>query len=193
MQFKNLMIDLETFSTRQDAAIATIGAAFFDIETGEIGEKFHFGVHMFTQPLYGHVDPATFSWWLKQPIEAQNRLAAKIGNGLPLAKVLIAFADFICTETYSDEIRVWSNGATFDITILENAYQRHEITVPWRYYNARDVRTIVELGRTLLGFDPKKDLPFQGTQHDALDDAIHQAKYVSAIYQQLQHCVAARA
>jgi len=53
------------------------------------------------------------------------------------------------------------------------------------HYNDRDVRTIVDLGRALLGFDPKKDMPFTGERHNALDDAIHQAKYVSAIYQAL--------
>ncbi|MEL5347214.1 3'-5' exoribonuclease, partial [Serratia nevei] len=48
----------------------------------------------------------------------------------------------------------------------------------------RDVRTIVELGRE-VDFDPKRDMPFDGQRHNALADAIHQAKYVSAIYQRL--------
>ena len=36
-----------------------------------------------------------------------------------------------------------------------------------------------------ISFDPKRDMPFEGTRHSALDDAIHQAKYVSAIWQKL--------
>ncbi|EAW9850355.1 3'-5' exoribonuclease, partial [Salmonella enterica subsp. enterica serovar Kentucky] len=36
-----------------------------------------------------------------------------------------------------------------------------------------------------IGFDPKRDMPFEGTRHNALDDAIHQAKYVSAIWKKL--------
>ncbi|WP_414668948.1 3'-5' exoribonuclease domain-containing protein, partial [Escherichia coli] len=43
---------------------------------------------------------------------------------------------------------------------------------------------IVELGKA-IGFDPKRDMPFKGTRHNALDDAIHQAKYVSAIWKKL--------
>lgn len=35
------------------------------------------------------------------------------------------------------------------------------------------------------GFDPKTDMPFEGTVHNALDDAVHQVKYVSAIWQRL--------
>ncbi|MCV5871650.1 3'-5' exoribonuclease domain-containing protein, partial [Escherichia coli] len=31
----------------------------------------------------------------------------------------------------------------------------------------------------------KRDMPFKGTRHNALDDAIHQAKYVSAIWKKL--------
>ncbi|MCV5899978.1 3'-5' exoribonuclease, partial [Escherichia coli] len=35
------------------------------------------------------------------------------------------------------------------------------------------------------GFAPKMDMPFDGERHNALADARHQAKYVSAIWQKL--------
>ncbi|HEM0000754.1 TPA: 3'-5' exoribonuclease, partial [Escherichia coli] len=47
-----------------------------------------------------------------------------------------------------------------------------------------DVRTIVQLGEA-VGFYAKNMIPFEGTPHNALDDARHQAKYVSAIWQKL--------
>ena len=56
--------------------------------------------------------------------------------------------------------------------------------MPWQWWNDRDVRTVVELGKA-IAFDPKRDMPFEGTRHNALADAIHQAKYVSAIWQKL--------
>lgn len=43
---------------------------------------------------------------------------------------------------------------------------------------------MVEMGKA-IGFDPKRDMPFEGTRHNALADAIHQAQYVSAIWQRL--------
>lgn len=46
------------------------------------------------------------------------------------------------------------------------------------------MRTMVLLGKQ-LGFDPKRDMPFDGVAHNALDDARHQVKYLSAIWQQL--------
>lgn len=36
-----------------------------------------------------------------------------------------------------------------------------------------------------LGFDLKRNMPFDGVAHNALADARHQAKYVSAIWQKL--------
>jgi len=70
----------------------------------------------------------------------------------------------------------------FDNVILRESYQRECVPLPWECFNDRDVRTIVELGRE-VGFDPKRDMPFDGERHNAISDAIHQAKYVSAIYQ----------
>ncbi|WP_314731978.1 3'-5' exonuclease [Escherichia coli] len=52
------------------------------------------------------------------------------------------------------------------------------------YYNDRDVRTIVELGKT-IDFDARTVIPFEGVRHNALDDARHQAKYVTATIQKL--------
>ncbi|HFU1809209.1 TPA: 3'-5' exonuclease, partial [Escherichia coli] len=63
-------------------------------------------------------------------------------------------------------------------------YERLDIPCPWRYYNDRDVRTIVELGKT-IDFDARTVIPFEGVRHNALDDARHQAKYVTATIQKL--------
>ncbi|MGV4240708.1 3'-5' exoribonuclease domain-containing protein [Citrobacter freundii] len=46
------------------------------------------------------------------------------------------------------------------------------------------VRTMVELGKS-VGINPRFDIPFEGGMHNALSDARHQVKYVSAIWQRL--------
>ncbi|MED8828733.1 3'-5' exoribonuclease [Escherichia coli] len=103
---------------------------------------------------------------------------------ISLVDALIQFREFI--NEYSDEefVQVWGNGATFDNTILRTSYERLNIPCPWRYYNDRDVRTIVELGKT-IGFDARTVILFEGVRHHALDDARHQAKYVTATIQKL--------
>jgi hypothetical protein len=192
-QTKHLMIDLETLSLRQDAAILSIGAVLFNIETGEIEtDNLHIGIAMLDQPNYGHIDPDTVAWWLKQPNEAQQSITHLTRHGMLLADALEELRFFVENLTNPEHVRVWSNGATFDIVTLDNAYARHGKRSPWNFWNHRDVRTIVEMGRTLLDFDPKHDMPFEGIQHNALADAIHQAKYVSQIYSAIQDCVKAR-
>lgn len=52
----------------------------------------------------------------------------------------------------------------------------------WRYNKVVDMRTITFLDR----WDTKENLPFNGTLHNALDDAVWQALYVSTVYQKLK-------
>lgn len=178
----NLMIDLETFSTKPDAAIASIGAAFFEPQTGTIGQCFYTAVDLKSAQLAGgRIDADTVTWWMKQSSSAR---AAITGDATDISLALSMLSEFIIDECAANQVQVWGNGANFDNVILRTAYERSGIECPWKFFNDRDVRTIVELGRA-VGFDPKKDLPFTGEVHNALDDAIHQAKYVSAIWQRL--------
>ena len=41
--------------------------------------------------------------------------------------------------------RVWANGPTFDMNILEHAYKSLNIVLPWQYYKVRDARTVYGL------------------------------------------------
>ncbi|WP_284990836.1 exonuclease [Escherichia coli] len=178
----HLMIDLETMGTNTNAPIVVIGAVFFDPQTGEIGPVFYIVVSLTDAMNTGAVpDGGTIEWWLKQSSEAR---AAILTDQVKLKDALSRFREFI--NEYSDEkfVQVWGNGATFDNAILRTSYERLDIPCPWRYYNDRDVRTIVELGKT-IDFDARTVIPFEGVRHNALDDARYQAKYVSAIWQKL--------
>ena len=178
----HLMIDLETMGTNTNAPIVVIGAVFFDPQTGEIGPVFYIVVSLTDAMNTGAVpDGGTIEWWLKQSSEAR---AAILTDQVKLRDALSRFREFI--NEYSDEkfVQVWGNGATFDNAILRTSYERLDIPCPWRYCNDRDVRTIVELGKT-IDFDARTVIPFEGVRHNALDDARHQAKYVTATIQKL--------
>lgn len=178
----NVMLDLETMGTGSRAAIVSIGAVFFDPQTGELGEAFEVAIDLRSSAKYGEIDPDTVLWWLRQGEEARKGITE--GEQLPLPDALLSLHRWIFTYSCRD-VAMWGNGAGFDNVILNNAYLATNLPAPWKHWNDRDVRTIVALGRDLLGFDPKKDLPFEGVRHCALDDAKHQARYVSAIYQRL--------
>ncbi|EHB0511571.1 3'-5' exoribonuclease [Escherichia coli] len=180
----NLMIDLETMGKNKDAPIVSIGAVFFTPETGDIGQEFYTVVSLESAMEQGATpDGDTILWWLKQSPEA--RAAICIDDTLSISDALSELNHFINRHADNTKyLKVWGNGATFDNVILRGAYERAGQICPWACWNDHDVRTIVTLGR-FIGFDPKMDMPFDGERHNALADARHQAKYVSAIWQKI--------
>ncbi|HHN7925921.1 TPA: 3'-5' exoribonuclease [Escherichia coli] len=175
----HLMIDLETMGKNPDAPIISIGAIFFDPQTGDMGPEFSKTIDLETAG--GVIDRDTIKWWLKQSREAQSAIMT---DEIPLDDALLQLREFIDENSGEFFVQVWGNGANFDNTILRRSYERQGITCPWRYYNDRDVRTIVELGKA-IDFDARTAIPFEGERHNALDDARYQAKYVSVIWQKL--------
>ncbi|WP_097434631.1 exonuclease [Escherichia coli] len=175
----HLMIDLETMGKNPDAPIISIGAIFFDPQTGDMGPEFSKTIDLETAG--GVIDRDTIKWWLKQSREAQSAIMT---DEIPLDDALLQLREFIDENSGEFFVQVWGNGANFDNTILRRSYERQGIPCPWRYYNDRDVRTIVELGKAIY-FDARTAIPFEGERHNALDDARYQAKYVSVIWQKL--------
>ena len=175
----HLMIDLETMGKNPDAPIISIGAIFFDPQTGDMGPEFSKTIDLETTG--GVIDRDTIKWWLKQSREAQSAI---LTDEIPLDDALLQLREFIDENSGEFFVQVWGNGANFDNVILRRSYERQGIPCPWRYYNDRDVRTIVELGKA-IDFDARTAIQFEGERHNALDDARYQAKYVSAIWQKL--------
>lgn len=175
----HLMIDLETMGKNPDAPIISIGAIFFDPQTGDMGPEFSKTIDLETAG--GVIDRDTIKWWLKQSREAQSAIMT---DEIPLDDALLQLREFIDENSGEFFVRVWGNGANFDNVILRRSYERQGIPCPWRWSNDRDVRTIVELGKA-IDFDARTAIPFEGVRHNALDDARYQAKYVSAIWQKL--------
>ncbi|MGS5309578.1 3'-5' exoribonuclease domain-containing protein, partial [Escherichia coli] len=175
----HLMIDLETMGKNPDAPIISIGAIFFDPQTGDMGPEFSKTIDLETAG--GVINRDTIKWWLKQSREAQSAI---LTDEIPLDDALLQLREFIDENSGEFFVQVWGNGANFDNVILRRSYERQGIPCPWRYCNDRDVRTIVELGKA-IDFDARTAIPFEGERHNALDDARYQAKYVSAIWQKL--------
>ncbi|HGC2762882.1 TPA: 3'-5' exoribonuclease, partial [Escherichia coli] len=175
----HLMLDLETMGKNPDAPIISIGAIFFDPQTGDMGPEFSKTIDLETAG--GVIDRDTIKWWLKQSREAQSAIMT---DEIPLDDALLQLREFIDENSGEFFVQVWGNGANFDNVILRRSYERQGIPCPWRYCNDRDVRTIVELGKA-IDFDARTAIPFEGERHNALDDARYQAKYVSAIWQKL--------
>lgn len=173
---KNVMVDLETLDTAATAAIVSIGAVFFDPKTGDMGDTFYRAIDV--SSVLGHgfsVSGDTLKWWLQQSDEARQVFA----SGNEIGTVLDEFAGFLESQGKTDDVKVWGNGAAFDNTILANAYSATKRATPWRFWNDRCYRTVKALNSAV---------PFtrEGTHHNALDDAISQARHLCQIFQSLR-------
>lgn len=172
---KHVMIDTETLGTTADAAIMSIGAVKFDLDSDAVDDKgFYASVSIDSNlELKRRVQEDTLIWWLKQPVEAQG-VFHESKQTLPTA--LRELVDWVGDGEY----HMWSNGADFDLPMLAHAFAQCSMDPPWKFYNNRCFRTY----KNLPGAKNIK-LPFGGVKHNALFDAVHQAKTVQAIHAKL--------
>ena len=153
------MIDLETMGNKPNAPIVSIGAVFFDPSLGELGKEFYQVVTLKSSVDGGAVpDPETIMWWMQQSEEARLAICDK-ESAVSIATALSSLTCFIRDNANPDKVQVWGNGATFDNVILRSSYEREWIPCLWPFWNDRDVRTIVELGRQ-VGINPLRDMLF---------------------------------
>lgn len=165
-----IMIDLETLDKKPTAAIASIGAVIFDPHSDWIGETFHLHANLVDQEYYGRTIGAdTVLWWMAQNNVPRTDLIAGQETAIGLASALSCLTTFI-----EGAKEVWCNGASFDFSILSSAYHSMGIKAPWSFWQERDLRTLKGLNKTLR-------IERTGTHHNALDDAIYQARLVQHI------------
>lgn len=176
-------IGLETLANRFDSAILSIGVVQFDPASGKLGAEFYAEIEIDSAIRSGFVNGSTLAWWMRQGDKARRIFdddEASRARKKPLATALDEMASWFRSKPA--EPKVWGNGSSFDITILEHAYAKggHGLKAPWHFTNIRDMRTIVELAA--LQEWPKRE----GVHHNALDDARYQARVISACWQKLK-------
>ena len=183
--FTHMMVDLETMGKKPGAPIVSVGAVFFDPASGKTGAEYYQVISLESSMSFGaRPDASTILWWLKQSPEARSAIV--VDDTVGLVEALEHFLDFIAENAAngSKNVQLWGNGSSFDCSLLEAAFELADTPFPIPRWNYRDVRTVVELGKA-VGLNSRYDIPFEGDQHNALADARHQVKYVSAIWQRL--------
>jgi exodeoxyribonuclease VIII len=179
------MIDIETLGTASDTVVFSVGACMFD--KNGVHDKFYSLLNQQEQIKLGRtVNEDTLAFWNKQAPEARQALEDSKTGGLIPKEFFESFEDFIDFgladhKQKRDELRPWGNGASFDITIMEDFYRRlnpkGHLAIPWKFWNVWCYRTFSHITkcRDIL---PKR----HGVYHNALDDAIHQANTVIAVW-----------
>jgi hypothetical protein len=171
----DLMIDFETLGQTPTTTVISLGAVFFNQETGELGPTFYMAFDIDGQIKKGRtIDGDTLKWWM-----SQSGAAKKVFNekAKPAQEVLELFAKWVLSQNSISKINPWGNGSSFDISIIEDLFRMYGIKCPWLFYNVYDLRTF----RRYIANGAKVDKS-AGVNHNALDDAINQAKFVIEHY-----------
>ena len=194
-RYTDIMLDLETLGTSNNAAIVQIGAVAFNAD-GEnaslftnspdllrnFGQGFRMNVDLAQSKSPGVYDQGAINFWLGQSDEARASITAP---GVPLGEALRAFAGWVADIGKGvHRTRLWSNGPTFDETILRNAFDRYGLELPVSFRGSRCCRTMLEMAE-LYGYDRraswKAAWEAEGmVNHDALADSVAQARGVIA-------------
>ena len=210
------MVDLETMGVRPYASIISIGAVYFDpTKTGKdaIKDQFYVTIDPIANEQAGfRTDMSTVCWWLQpeqrgaydewakvlhlEPQAALFGMNQWVHTLFDLEKDLRAHDDIEVKDRSTfdptDHICVWGNGATFDNTLLRQAFELMKIEPFWKHWNDRCFRTMKSLTSTSIktnGGDyetvtAKSLAPPHEGKHNALLDARQQALWLCNIAKQ---------
>lgn len=170
----DLMVDIETLGTKSNSVILSMAAVNFSIDTGEVGATFYRTIDINSCLNLGlKVDGDTIKWWLTQNDAAVCEL---LENNINLPVALENFWAWYKNNEL-DGVKVWGNGARFDLGLLSDAHAACGRIVPWKHNDERDVRTLVSLKPHI-----KDQTAFNGIKHNPIDDCLHQIKYCHATW-----------
>ncbi len=159
------MIDLETMGQKGNAAIIAIGAVYFD--NNGLGDEFYVLVDIQSCVDIGmEIDASTVMWWMKQSDEARSAFSDKSSS---IFLALDHLREFMGSSSV-----LWGNGSDFDNVILANAYDKLNQQLPWKFWNSRCYRTMKNMFKDVK-------MVREGVHHNALSDAITQAKHLVKI------------
>lgn len=169
------MLDIEALGNTPGSVITSIGACEFNMRG--VTSTFYRRIDVETCVDAGlHMDVATVLWWLEQGDAARKELTNP--DCLPLEGALREFSEWVNMPDGSGVACMWGNGAAFDNVLLRSAYEATGITPPWSFRNDRCYRTMMSVA-------PHVEMQREGVHHNALNDAVSQAKHLIRIYQTL--------
>lgn len=177
---RRMMLDLETLSLGDRAAVTAIGVVIFDEETVQYGEL----ILPTVQPqirMGRTVRWDTVVWWLEQEDAARKEVSVKDMDRVAVEKALNQISHLYRAF---EVVEVWGNGSNFDVSIMDTLYADYLQSPPWTYKQVRDLRTLASLVPEADTMMPVKDQA--GVKHSAIDDAYRQAVWAQRLMKELK-------
>lgn len=197
-------IDLET-PVNRGTGIFSVGLVPFSEEREEVFEDLALYIRFDFIEVMSHNDfsASTLRWWLLQSKEAikeivhtelvQTPVAGRMAEkclprssyigGLTIVKEFFKLLKD-CARVDA-KIYPLGNGKEFDVRILEDTWIKHgivqqnwkgEYEFPWNFWEPLDLRERVSDVKLATGVDIKKQVQREGIHHNAVDDALYQAR-----------------
>ncbi|GGA05881.1 hypothetical protein GCM10011408_28530 [Dyella caseinilytica] len=165
----NAAIDIETLDRAPTAVVLSIGCAVFNRAGGILG-TFHRVLSKLEQHRVGRtVGVDTLAWWKEQDEQARVLLTTP---GDSVSGALHDLRHFLDSHAVAG---VYGYGADFDNATVRSLAQTFGVDEPWHYRKNRCGRTVVALAGDRIALPERV-----GTHHNALDDAIFQARHIAA-------------
>lgn len=172
------MFDLETLDTVLNSVILSVGAVAYDSTERRVLSTFYTLINTEDQMRLGRsTSPRTLEWWEDQELAARKVLDEAASDHTTLRNGLRAVRQFVESVGDPEEVFVWANPSSFDISLLDHAYQQMGQEPPWHFYNVRCYRTFREFFPEL-----HKGTLDGTTPHNALDDARIQADHLATLF-----------
>lgn len=173
---EDVMVDIETLGTCDGAAIIQIGACSFDPRTNKTERGYVRNVKWEARG-FGKIDASTLRWWLKQDAAVRTQVFSQ-ADACQMSAVLNEFSGWLRSFRWNE---IWSKGGDFDLRLLRQSYESFSMEVPFKYYKARDMRTVVKT------FGEEVDEVEAKSLHNALADAQNQAQHLMNIIRRVKN------
>jgi hypothetical protein len=180
----DVMIDMETLSTRANPVVRSIAAVKFDlhlpwraVDPTQYEPLFEADVRLAGQQEAGlHLDLDTVKWWMQQSDAARARFVRKEDERVDTVLVDLgrklrgAGTD---VPWHDGGARVWSYGATADLVWLRSLFETYGYEYPVHYRNLWCARTFAGVMEVGVADDYRKtDEP----KHDPYWDCVAQIR-----------------
>ena len=177
MKERDLMIDIETLGTSPDSVVLSVGMVRFNPVSLSVAEAHCFSIDIQAQLDIGRkINGGTLIWWMDKPEKAlmlREQIAPSGTPPLDIEKALSAIHS-VAKKAH----RIWGNGVGFDNTIIHSLGRDFAAFDVWPYWNDRCFRTFARL------FDPEAKLRPAQADHNPLEDAKLQMRWMAAIVEQ---------
>lgn len=173
-KMRDICVDFETTNTDANhGAILQIGAVRFDLFSGEIGDVFKLSLKV---PHNRYWSEGTRAFW-NQRADLYKEITSE-----PV-EPREGFIKFVEWVNKSPDPHFWAKPVTFDFNWVQSYCDQYDIKMPFAFWKARDIRSFM-LGVYAPRPLPKMSMKVDLVEHDALNDALSEAKWAIDTYKE---------